>query len=170
MLSKLNHSESRALILFQTMAFSQENKKSVLFVCLGNICRSPACEGVCRKMFGDKVRVDSCGTAGYHVGQHPDTRSTKACRNHGVDISTHVARQINKSDYQKFDVIAALDDSVFSDVKSMKPSNCKASIVLFDPPNGVDDPYYGGSEGFNSMYNQIERVMPEFLRQNNLIQ
>lgn len=143
--------------------------KSVLFVCLGNICRSPACEGVCRHLYGNKLSIDSCGTCSFHVGQSPDSRSTKACRNHGVDISHHIARQFTNSDWSKFDVIAALDNFVFNDLNAIKPPNCKAKLAIFDHPNGVDDPYYGDQSGFEDMYNQIERVMPNFLRQNHLI-
>ena len=94
---------------------SVNNKYKVLFVCLGNICRSPACEGICRSIVGDRVCVDSAGTCSFHVGQSPDSRSQRACKDNGIDISHQRARQVTKADWTKFDVIAALDDSVHHD-------------------------------------------------------
>nr|1P8A_A Chain A, protein tyrosine phosphatase [Tritrichomonas suis] len=143
-------------------------KKAVLFVCLGNICRSPACEGICRDMVGDKLIIDSAATSGFHVGQSPDTRSQKVCKSNGVDISKQRARQITKADFSKFDVIAALDQSILSDINSMKPSNCRAKVVLFNPPNGVDDPYYS-SDGFPTMFASISKEMKPFLTEHGLI-
>ena len=90
--------------------------KSVLFVCLGNICRSPAAEGICRHV-AKNLTVDSCGTGPWHVGQSPDSRSQKSCKKHGVDISRHVGRTIKKQDWSNFDVIAALDDSIYSELR-----------------------------------------------------
>lgn len=144
-------------------------EKSVLFVCLGNICRSPAAEGVCRK-FAKNIHVDSCGTGPWHVGQSPDTRSQKSCKKNGVDISGHRARTIKKDDWSKFTVIAALDDSIYSELNYMKPKDAKAKLVLFNAPNGVDDPYYGGQDGFDSMYKLIEKTMPQFLKENGLVE
>lgn len=141
--------------------------KSVLFVCLGNICRSPAAEGICRHV-AKNLTVDSCGTGPWHVGQRPDSRSQQSCRNNGVDISGHVAKQIKSSDFQKFDVIAALDQSIFEELKQIKPAKCKSKIVLFNAPHGIDDPYYGGQDGFDKMYKIIYNAMPKFLKDNGL--
>lgn len=143
--------------------------KSVLFVCLGNICRSPACEGICRSITNGSIRVDSAGTCSFHVGQSPDSRSRRVCKENGVDISQQRARQIKKSDWNEFDVIAALDSSVYSDLKMMMPKNPKAKLVLFNAPKGIDDPYYGGVNGFQDMFNEIKGVMPTFLKENELI-
>ena len=141
--------------------------KSVLFVCLGNICRSPACEGICRKNF--QITVDSAGTCGFHSGQSPDTRSQKVCKENGVNIGTHRARQVTRNDWTKFTVLAALDQSVYDTLKGQRPSNATAKLALFNAPKGIDDPYYGGQDGFNRMYKEIEAAMPEFLRSNGLI-
>ena len=143
-------------------------KKSVLFVCLGNICRSPACEGICRSLVGDSLIIDSAATSSFHVGQSPDSRSQKVCRENGVDISKQRARQIERSDFQKFDVIAALDPSILADIKSMQPPNSKAKVVLFNPPNGVDDPYYT-TNGFPTMFANISKEMKPFLTEHGLI-
>ena len=136
---------------------------SVLFVCLGNICRSPACEGICRSMYGGSLHVDSCGTSGWHVGQTPDERSVKVCKKNGVDISSHRARKFTKKDWNDFDVIAALDDSVYRDLERIKPSNCRGKLYLFNEPNGIDDPYYGGQDGFDVMFREIKSAMPKFI-------
>ena len=142
-------------------------KKSILFVCLGNICRSPACEGFAKKHFGNYLDVDSAGIENYHVGQPPDSRSIKVCKNHGIDISSHRARKIRKNDWDQFDVIVALDQSVLQSLQHKKPKNSKAKLVLFS--NGVPDPWYGGNSAFDSMYSQIERDMTPFLKQLKLI-
>ena len=142
-------------------------EKSVLFVCLGNICRSPAAEGICRAL-NKNITVDSCATGGWHTGQSPDSRSQKACKKHGVDISSHRARTIKKADWSRFTVIAALDNELYSELQYMKPKDAKAKLVLFNAPNGIDDPYYGGPEGFDRMYDLISSVMPKFLEENGL--
>ena len=142
-------------------------KKSILFVCLGNICRSPACEGFTKKYFGSYLNVDSAGIENYHVGQPPDSRSIKVCKNHGIDISGHLARKIRKSDWETFDVIVALDQSVLQNLQHKKPKNAKAKLVLFS--KGIPDPWYGGNSAFNSMYSQIETEMGPFLKQLKLI-
>ncbi|EAY07018.1 low molecular weight phosphotyrosine protein phosphatase, putative [Trichomonas vaginalis G3] len=145
------------------------SSKSVLFVCLGNICRSPAAEGICRSM-AKHLHVDSCGTGPWHVGQHPDSRSITACKNHNIDIKSHVARTIKKNDWQTFDVIAALDQSIYNELKDMMPAKSKSKLVLFNAPRGIDDPYYGGQDGFENMYSIISGHMPTFLKENDLLE
>ena len=145
------------------------SQKSVLFVCLGNICRSPACEGICRSIVNDSVLVDSAGSCGYHSGQSPDDRSQKVCKQNGIDISRQRARQITRGDWTKFTVIAALDQSVYDTLKSMRPENATAKLVLFNGPKGIDDPYYGGQDGFKKMFNEIKAAMTPFLKSNGLI-
>ena len=142
-------------------------KKSILFVCLGNICRSPACEGFAKKYYGSYLDVDSAGIENYHVGEPPDSRSIKVCKNHGIDISRHVARKIRKDDWEKFDVIVALDQSVLQNLQHKKPKNSKAKLVLFS--KGVSDPWYGGNSAFDAMYSQIESEMDSFLKHLKLI-
>ncbi|KAK8845884.1 Low molecular weight phosphotyrosine protein phosphatase [Tritrichomonas musculus] len=143
--------------------------KSVLFVCLGNICRSPACEGIARNMFNGKATFKSAGTDA-EVGSAPDYRSIAVCKRHGISISRHHARQFDDSDWYKFDLIVALDQDVFSTLDNWKPSDPKAKLVLFDEKNGgVDDPWYGNEAGFDTMYNQIEKAMPDFLKEHNIV-
>lgn len=142
--------------------------KNVLFVCFGNICRSPACEGIARHMFGDKVNFESAGTSAWE-GSTPDTRSISVCKKHGIDISHHHGNQVDESDFLKFDLIVALDQDVFETLESMQPEKSKAKLVLFDEKNGgVNDPWYGGDDGFDDMYNQIEKAMPNFVKENNI--
>jgi protein-tyrosine phosphatase len=151
-----------------TITFPMAAKKSVLFVCLGNICRSPACEGICRSIAKGAVTVESAGSIGFHIGESPDRRSQNACKEIGVDISAQRAQQIKKADWTRFSVIAALDQSVFRDIERARPSNATAKLVLFNAPDGVPDPYYGDFEGFRRMVAVIQRVMPQFLSENGL--
>jgi protein-tyrosine phosphatase len=130
----------------------------VLFVCLGNICRSPTAEGVFRHLVekqgkGDRVAIDSAGTAAYHAGESPDARSAATARARGVVLSG-AARQVRKSDFEDFDYILAMDASNYADLSKMRPGGASAKVHMFrdfDPgsPKGSDvpDPYYGGSPG-----------------------
>jgi protein-tyrosine phosphatase len=144
-------------------------KKSILFVCLGNICRSPACEGICRNLTRGSLQVDSAGTGGFHIGESPDRRSQRVCKENGVDISGQRARQICRGDWTKFTVIAALDQSVLDDLEAERPENATAKLVLFNAPNGIDDPYYGGVDGFKGMFQTISSTMHPFLREHGLV-
>lgn len=117
---------------------------SILFVCLGNICRSPIAEGVARKLIeegGHSITVDSAGTGSWHVGETPCQHSITVARNHSVDISTLHARQVKKADFTAFDLIVALDQSNYRDLKAL---GCKNLVKLGDyGHNGADvpDPY-----------------------------
>jgi len=144
-------------------------KKSVLFVCLGNICRSPACEGICQLVAKDQIYVASAGTSRWHRNECPDDRSQEICMKHGIDISGHRARQIRADDWKLFDVISALDQTVYETLMSMRPEGAKAKVVLFNPPKGIADPYYGGRTGFQKMFDQIYDAMLQFLQENQLI-
>ncbi|KAK8840869.1 Low molecular weight phosphotyrosine protein phosphatase [Tritrichomonas musculus] len=142
--------------------------KNVLFVCFGNICRSPACEGIARYMFPDKANYDSAGTSAWE-GSTPDKRSVSVCKKHGIDISHHCGKQIDETDFSNFDLIVALDSDVLETLENMKPENAKAKLVLFDEKNGgVTDPWYGDESGFDDMYNQIVNVMPSFLKEHGI--
>jgi protein-tyrosine phosphatase len=146
-----------------------DEKRSVLFVCLGNICRSPACEGICRKVCGDAIVVDSASTSVVHVNESPDERAVDVCSKHGIDIREHRARQMTAFDWTRFDVIAALDENVLGILARSTPSETKAQVVLFNAPDGIADPYYGGRLGFKRMFDQIDQTMKAFLAECGLI-
>ena len=131
----------------------------VLFVCLGNICRSPTAEGVFRDLVrkaapGFKVEVDSAGTGGYHIGAQPDPRSRSAALRRGIDISDLRARQITRSDFTSFDLILAMDRDNMRDLEAKRPGHARAKLRLFmdyAPQTGrseVPDPYYGSDADF----------------------
>ncbi|KAF8592044.1 phosphotyrosine protein phosphatase [Ramaria rubella] len=141
---------------------------SVLVVCLGNICRSPMGEAVLAhqvKERGLDVKVDSAGTAGYHVGEEPDERSTATCRKHGVAIS-HEARKVTPEDFRKFSHILASDKSNLANLELMKPADATAIVRLwgsYDDGKSIEDPYYGGIDGFEKAYRQCLKYSNAFL-------
>lgn len=133
-------------------------------VCLGNICRSPLAEGILKsKVDQHNVMVDSAGTAAYHVGKGPDSRSVKVARDQGLDISLQRARQFNTSDFKKFDFIYVMDQSNFDDVVSLastEKEKKKVKLILneISPEmnSEVPDPYYGGEHGFKNVYDMLD--------------
>jgi protein-tyrosine phosphatase len=143
----------------------------VLFVCLGNICRSPAAEGVLRtkaKERGLALTIDSAGTGGWHAGDPPDSRMVKAAGKRGVDISNQRARQVDFSDFYEFDYILAMDLSNHSDLLDIAPANRTSDIRLFLDFSGgkvreTPDPYYGGGDGFERVLDLIEQGAEGFL-------
>ena len=138
-------------------------------MCLGNICRSPTCEGICRLISNGEVDAQSASTSSWHRNECPDERSQEICQKHGIDISGHRARAIRNDDWEYFDVIAALDQKVLETLSEMRPPNSTAKLLLFNAPDGVGDPYYGGRSGFQKMFQQIYNAMGDFLLNNNLI-
>ncbi len=131
----------------------------ILFVCLGNICRSPMAEGVFRSVvesrgLSDKFEIDSAGTGAWHVGSPPDERAQKVLLDNGMDISGLRARQIKRNDFESFDYIIAMDQSNYSNIVKLNPdvADGKVHMMLgFASHVGevdVPDPYYGGDEGF----------------------
>jgi len=140
---------------------------SVLFVCLGNICRSPTAEGVFRRLLeqegvADAIRVDSAGTGAWHAGEAPDARAQAAALERGVDLSTQRARQVSASDYLQFDHILAMDESNLADLAAQCPAQHRGKLRLFlefAPHAGeleVPDPYYGGEDGFGRVFDLVE--------------
>ena len=141
----------------------------LLFVCLGNICRSPTAHGVFRDLAlqagpGLVQRVDSAGTAGYHVGEPPDRRTQAAARARGYDLSSLRARQVAASDLQEFDLLLAMDRANLAQLHMLagRAPGCRARPVLFLEYAGhpsmseVPDPYYGGPEGFEAVLDLVE--------------
>jgi protein-tyrosine phosphatase len=138
-------------------------------VCLGNICRSPLAEEILRKKLSiakvKNVMVDSAGTAGFHIGEHPDKRSTENALRHGIDISKHLGRQFSVHDFDDFEVIYVMDHSNQKDVL-IKARNehdrSKVRLILNESYPGEDrpvpDPYFGGEEGFELVYNLLDEA------------
>ena len=142
--------------------------KSVLFVCLGNICRSPLGEGILRykaEQKGLKLKIDSAGTESFHVGEHPDRRSVKTAKEHGIDISRQVARQITGGDFDKFDLILVADAQVYNEVMHVirnegdkKKVDFMMNMLKPGSNIGVPDPYYGGQDGFEKVFDMLDKA------------
>lgn len=139
----------------------------VLFVCTGNICRSPTAQGVFQHMIDDAglggvVGVESAGTHAFHVGESPDPRAQAAAQKRGYDLSRYVARQIKAEDFREFDMILAMDWENLSALQQQCPKIYQHKLMLlmrfsneFEEAT-VPDPYYGGPEGFNKVLDYIE--------------
>jgi len=134
----------------------------VLFVCLGNICRSPTAEGVLRHLAAQHVprlalQIDSAGTADYHIGAPPDLRSQRAALRRGIDISGLRARHVTQDDFARFDLILAMDEENLRELEAMRPARAHASLKLFleyAPElklRDVPDPYYGDADAFEKV-------------------
>jgi len=137
---------------------------SVLFVCLGNICRSPLAEAAFRAeaiVAGLTVSVDSAGTGAWHLGEPPDARARATARRHGLSIDNRRARQIEDDDFFRFDEIVAMDRQNLVDLAGLSPRGATArlSLLLDHVPGregqGIADPYYGGPEGFERTWNEV---------------
>ncbi len=142
---------------------------SILFICLGNICRSPLAEGVFRNEAGkrgvaDQITIDSAGTGGWHIGNPPDQRSTQTAASHDINISHQVCRRLTSRDFSTFDLILGMDNSNISNAASANGANGPAQILLFTQFAGmgddleIADPYYGGVEGFETAYQLIKQA------------
>ena len=138
----------------------------ILMVCLGNICRSPLAEGILRdktNKLGIPVFIDSAGTSNYHIGEHPDKRTVANALKNGVDISKLKARQFKISDFDEFDIIFVMDSSNYSNVIDLarnKNDIEKVELILnrVHPKSNmaVPDPYFGGEEGFQNVFNLLD--------------
>jgi len=152
---------------------SRGTPKRVLFVCLGNICRSPTGEGVFRALvagrgLGDRVEIDSAGTGSWHVGEPADRRMRQAAGGRGYELASR-ARQVSRDDFERFDLIVAMDRANRDDLAALAPAGSRAELRLFSDflppaaPRDVPDPYYGGGDGFDRVLDLIEQGAPRIL-------
>lgn len=148
---------------------------SVVFVCMGNICRSPTAEGVFRYVvkkhnMSDVIRIDSAGTHAYHIGESPDSRSQSTALSHGVNLSSQKARIVNREDFDRFNYVIAMDRSNLEDLKRIQDSDQPAKLHLFmEFANGWDnkevpDPYYGGGNGFEKVFSMVKSASEGLLQ------
>jgi protein-tyrosine phosphatase len=150
----------------------------LLFVCLGNICRSPTAEGVMRELLRrehvDGVEVDSAGTGAWHVGEPPDARATEAADRRGIELSG-TARQVTTADFDRFDLLLAMDRENLRVLRRLAPDEQARSRVRllreFDPAAegraelDVPDPYYGGARGFDEVLDMVQAACAGLLAQ-----
>ena len=148
---------------------SSNGDTSVLFICLGNICRSPLAEGIFQHLveergLSDRFLIDSAGTGGWHVGERPDPRSVKVAAEHGVEL-TGAARRLEAEDLRSFDHVIVMDRQNLRDVKNVQKIHGGDGVIRllreFDADAGKDldvpDPYYGGPDGFERVYRMVHR-------------
>lgn len=147
----------------------QKNNAAVLFVCLGNICRSPTAHGVFETMveqadLQNNISIDSCGTGDWHIGHAPDRRSARAALARGYDLSHLRARQVSAEDFHRFDYILAMDNQNLADLRAMAPASYTGVLDLFlgyaenAGETEVPDPYYGGESGFDYVIDLVEQA------------
>lgn len=146
---------------------------NILMVCLGNICRSPLAEGILRHQSKEQnlaIEVDSCGTANYHVGDKPDTRSIKKANEYGIDISHLRGRQFQLSDFDFFDWIYVMDKSNYENIIALarnQQDKQKVKLILNEISNNnneVPDPYYGGEDGFEQVYQLLNDACKQIIK------
>ena len=146
----------------------------VLFVCMGNICRSPTAEGVFRHKVeqaghSDRIEIDSAGTHAYHIGEQPDGRAQQAALGRGVDLSVQRARKVNSNDFDIYDYVIAMDDSNMNDLLSICPAGLEEKVKLFlsyatnANTSEVPDPYYGSGNGFEIVLDLVEDAADGFI-------
>jgi protein-tyrosine phosphatase len=146
----------------------------VLFVCMGNICRSPTAEGVFRSLVEEQqgvvIHIDSAGTHAYHVGEPPDQRAIAAAKRRGIDISNLKARLVENQDFEHFDLILAMDQLNLVTLQDRAPTHLheRIKLVMDYAPDAhlreVPDPYYGGSKGFEEVLDLLEQAADGLLR------
>lgn len=142
-------------------------KVKVLFICMGNICRSPTAEAVFRHYvekegFAGRIHIDSAGTHDYHVGDAPDARTQRAAKQRGYDMSQLRGRQVEAGDFKRFDYVLAMDEANLSILQRLRPRDAESHLGLFlefaerHAEHEVPDPYYGGPEGFERVLDLVE--------------
>ncbi len=153
----------------------KDHQHKVLFVCMGNICRSPSAEAILLKKVQEQqlennFYIDSCGTHGYHEGQGPDQRSIEAALNRGIDISNSIARRVKNSDFKNFDYIIAMDHQNIDFLKNISSVDDHKKLSLFlEYSDGteyieVPDPYYGGDRGFELVLDLLDTAAEGLIR------
>ena len=145
----------------------------VLFVCLGNICRSPTAEAVLRQRLqlaglAERIQVDSAGTGDWHTGRAPDPRTQEAAKRRGYDLSHLRARQVSQADFSRFDLLLAMDKANLRDLQQLRPAQGHAELDLYLrryqlPLDEVPDPYYGGAQGFELVLDLLEQASDALL-------
>lgn len=144
-----------------------KSKVKVLFVCMGNICRSPTAEGVFRNMIQQDghdswISTDSAGTHAYHIGNEPDHRTQQTARNRGIDLSDLRARKVAKNDFIEFDYVLAMDNDNYQILENLCPDGHEERLRLFldfskeYAEKEVPDPYYGGEQGFEHVFDLVD--------------
>ena len=142
-------------------------------VCLGNICRSPLAEGILKAKTNHlDVVVDSAGTAAYHVGEKPDIRSIEIANKYGIDLTSQRARQFSVNDFDEFDKIYAMDSSNYANIISLardEKDRDKVDVILNESNpksfQSVPDPYYGGDNGFQDVYDMLDKACDKIVEQ-----
>jgi protein-tyrosine phosphatase len=143
-------------------------RRSILFVCSGNICRSPTAEGVLRHLAQAEaleLRIESAGIGAWHIGQPPDQRALHHARGRGYDLSAQRARQVTPEDFDAFDMILAMDRGHLEALQKLAPARHHAKIRLFVEGRDVPDPYYGGPDGFEKVLDLVEAQCRRLLQE-----
>jgi protein-tyrosine phosphatase len=155
---------------------NNKDKINILFICMGNICRSPTAEAVFRHYvesagLSDHIRIDSAGTHDYHVGDPPDARAQRAAKQRGYDMSDLRGRQVDEDDFRSFDYVLAMDRANLAILERITPRDSDTQARLFleysrhHAEREVPDPYYGGTEGFERVLDMIEDASQGLLQE-----
>jgi protein-tyrosine phosphatase len=140
----------------------------ILFVCMGNICRSPTAEGVMRHLLAERglageIDVESAGTGGWHAGNPPDARATATARARGITLDG-AARQVTRSDFEDFDLLVAMDRDNLADLRAIAPPGTEHKLrMLIADGRDVPDPYYGGPRGFEQVLDLVQTACEQLL-------